>query len=45
VLVLDGVSAALGTHDELLDSSPLYRELLGHWHAEPLPAVQTQPAS
>jgi ATP-binding cassette subfamily C protein len=45
VLVLDGVSAALGTHDELLDSSPLYRELLGHWHAEPLPAIQTQPAS
>jgi ATP-binding cassette, subfamily C, bacterial len=45
VLVLDGVSAVLGTHDELLDSSPLYRELLGHWHAEPVAAVQTQPAS
>jgi len=45
VLVLDGVSAALGTHDQLLDSAPLYRELLGHWRAEPVAAVQTQPAS
>jgi ATP-binding cassette subfamily C protein len=44
VLVLDGVSAALGTHDELLDSSPLYRDLLGHWSAEPV-GVQTHPAS
>lgn len=48
VLVLDGVSAALGTHDELLESSPLYRELLGRWTAEPAePAVaaHTQPDS
>ena len=33
VLVFDGVSAALGSHDDLLDSSPLYRDLLGHWTA------------
>jgi ATP-binding cassette subfamily C protein len=45
VLVLDGVSATSGTHDELLDSSPLYRELLGHWTAEPLATSQTQPDS
>ncbi|ANB09650.1 ABC transporter ATP-binding protein [Streptomyces ambofaciens] len=36
VLVLDGVEAVCGTHEELLDRSPLYRDLTGHWHAGPL---------
>ena len=45
VLVLDGVTAALDTHDELLETAPLYRELLGHWTAEPVVAGQTQPDS
>jgi ABC-type multidrug transport system fused ATPase/permease subunit len=31
VLVLDGAGAALGTHEQLLASSPLYRDLVGHW--------------
>jgi ATP-binding cassette subfamily C protein len=31
VLVLDGTRAAVGDHDTLRASSPLYRELLGHW--------------
>jgi ATP-binding cassette subfamily C protein len=31
VLVLDGAGAAVGGHAGLLASSPLYRELLGHW--------------
>ncbi|MGH3941874.1 MAG: carboxypeptidase regulatory-like domain-containing protein, partial [Pseudonocardiaceae bacterium] len=31
VLVLDGVSAKAGNHLTLLSTSPLYRELLGHW--------------
>jgi ATP-binding cassette subfamily C protein len=31
VLVLDGVRAAHGTHRELLGTSPLYRDLVGHW--------------
>ena len=31
ILVLDGVRAQLGTHDELLETSPLYRDLVGHW--------------
>lgn len=31
VLVLDGVRAELGTHEELLAGSPLYRDLVGHW--------------
>jgi ATP-binding cassette subfamily C protein len=33
VLVLDGVTAADGDHAELLATSALYRELLGHWEA------------
>ncbi|MFF8716901.1 ATP-binding cassette domain-containing protein [Streptomyces sp. NPDC015184] len=31
VLVLDGRRTALGTHEELLVTSPLYRDLVGHW--------------
>ncbi|MEU5646621.1 ABC transporter ATP-binding protein [Streptomyces milbemycinicus] len=31
ILLLDGRSYHLGTHEELLDTSPLYRELSGHW--------------
>jgi ATP-binding cassette subfamily C protein len=45
VLALDGVSALLGTHDELLDDSPLYRDLLGHWRSEPVVTAHTQPQS
>jgi ATP-binding cassette subfamily C protein len=32
VLVLDGSRALLGTHEQLLTCSPLYRDLVGHWH-------------
>lgn len=35
ILVLDGTSAAAGDHLTLLSTSPLYRELLGHWQAGP----------
>ncbi len=31
VLVLDGNGALLGTHQELLTCSALYRDLVGHW--------------
>jgi ATP-binding cassette subfamily C protein len=31
ILVLDGVSAAIGEHASLLKRSPLYRDLWGHW--------------
>ncbi len=31
ILVLDGVSATVGEHDDLLLRSPLYRDLVGHW--------------
>jgi ATP-binding cassette subfamily C protein len=31
ILVLDGTRALLGTHQELLDCSALYRDLVGHW--------------
>jgi ATP-binding cassette subfamily C protein len=42
ILVLDGNKAALGTHQALLRTSPLYRELLGHWQPR---EDQIQPAS
>jgi ATP-binding cassette subfamily C protein len=31
IIVLDGVRPVLGTHEQLLISSPLYRDLVGHW--------------
>jgi ATP-binding cassette subfamily C protein len=42
VLVLDGAHAALGDPVTLMATSPLYRELLGHWA---VPDRQIQPAS
>ncbi|EST36899.1 hypothetical protein N566_15905, partial [Streptomycetaceae bacterium MP113-05] len=33
VLLLDGERALSGTHADLLRRSPLYAELVGHWHA------------
>ncbi|UMP06775.1 ABC transporter ATP-binding protein [Amycolatopsis sp. EV170708-02-1] len=36
VLVLDGTGATIGDHDTLVRTSPLYRELLGHWHPDAL---------
>ncbi|MGH3930319.1 MAG: carboxypeptidase regulatory-like domain-containing protein [Pseudonocardiaceae bacterium] len=38
VLVLDGVSATMGDHVTLQTTSPLYRELLGHWQVGPATA-------
>ncbi|MCZ9341038.1 ABC transporter ATP-binding protein, partial [Streptomyces sp. TRM76130] len=35
VLVLDGVRAVCGTHEDVLARSPLYRDLTGHWNAGP----------
>ena len=40
VLVLDGAGAAIGDHATLLRTSPLYRDLLGHWEAGRTPASQ-----
>jgi ABC-type multidrug transport system fused ATPase/permease subunit len=39
ILVLDGASAQLGSHAELLASSPLYADLAGRWNASPLGCV------
>jgi ATP-binding cassette subfamily C protein len=44
VLVLDGAGAALGDHAALLASSPLYRQLLGHWEEPATAAAQVQGA-
>jgi len=30
--VLDGTEARIGDHEALLLDSPLYRDLVGHWH-------------
>ncbi|MCA1655000.1 MAG: ABC transporter ATP-binding protein/permease [Pseudonocardiaceae bacterium] len=40
ILVLDGVGAAVGDHATLVRTSPLYRDLLGHWEAGRTPASQ-----
>ncbi|MBB2911558.1 ATP-binding cassette subfamily C protein [Streptosporangium becharense] len=32
VLVMDGTSVRLGTHEEMLTASPLYADLAGHWN-------------
>ncbi|MFF2222815.1 ATP-binding cassette domain-containing protein [Streptomyces globisporus] len=37
VLVLDGERTAIGTHAQLLDESPLYADLVGHWVAAGTP--------
>jgi ATP-binding cassette subfamily C protein len=37
ILVLDGHRAMLGTHQELLTCSPLYRDLVGHWQPGLIP--------
>ncbi|MFC4855164.1 ATP-binding cassette domain-containing protein [Actinophytocola glycyrrhizae] len=42
VLVLDGVGAVVGDHTTLLRTSPLYRDLLGHW--EVAAPTASQPA-
>ncbi len=34
VLLLDGATALLGTHQELLAASPLYADLVGHWQGQ-----------
>lgn len=36
ILLLDGVHADQGNHHELLESSALYRDLVGRWHAHHL---------
>jgi ATP-binding cassette, subfamily C, bacterial len=51
VLVVDGASLAVGSHGDLLERSPLYRDLVAHWHGAGPPvaardlAAQIQPAS
>lgn len=36
ILLMDGGQTLLGTHDELVKASPLYADLAGHWHPEPV---------
>lgn len=39
VLVMDGRETALGTHEDVLRRSPLYRDLVGSWSSEPALAL------
>ncbi len=39
VLVLDGARARIGGHAALLTSSPMYRDLVGHWQADHAPGT------
>lgn len=41
ILVLDGVAARVGTHEQLLEGSALYRDLVGHWSAADHPSHPT----
>ena len=43
ILVLDGIRADVGTHDDLLQRSALYRDLVGHWEWSS-PSVAPPPA-
>ncbi|NUR90986.1 MAG: ABC transporter ATP-binding protein, partial [Nonomuraea sp.] len=36
VLLMDGARITIGTHDELIRTSPLYADLAGHWQPEPV---------
>ncbi|MFI7632687.1 ATP-binding cassette domain-containing protein [Nonomuraea sp. NPDC049400] len=36
ILLMDGTRVTIGTHDELVRVSPLYADLAGHWHPEPV---------
>ncbi|GAA3235221.1 ABC transporter ATP-binding protein [Nonomuraea helvata] len=36
ILLMDGTRVTVGTHDELAKVSPLYADLAGHWHPEPV---------
>ncbi|MEU8269062.1 ABC transporter ATP-binding protein [Sphaerisporangium sp. NPDC049002] len=37
VLVMDGTRAQVGTHEEMVAASPLYRDLMGRWEAPVTP--------
>jgi ATP-binding cassette subfamily C protein len=39
ILVLDGAEVRLGSHDELLRDSALYRDLVGHWESRATPVA------
>ncbi|OEJ25897.1 ABC transporter [Streptomyces agglomeratus] len=45
VLVLDGPQTRLGTHEELMASSALYRDLVGHWEATARPPAPAPAAA
>ena len=45
ILVLDGRVPRLGTHEDLLATSALYRDLVGHWQPDSTARGYSQPES
>jgi ABC-type multidrug transport system fused ATPase/permease subunit len=45
IFLLDGHHALLGSHHDLLDRSPLYRDLVGHWQSPDHPGPHLTPAA
>lgn len=45
VVLMDGTSTVSGTHQELLATAPMYRDLVGHWDDGPERLVATGPSS
>lgn len=43
ILVMDGATPLTGTHETLLTLSPLYANLVGHWHGQPTQPARTYP--
>ncbi|MGH8902225.1 MAG: ABC transporter ATP-binding protein [Egibacteraceae bacterium] len=41
ILVMDGATPLTGTHETLLTLSPLYANLVGHWHTQPRQPART----
>jgi ATP-binding cassette subfamily C protein len=45
IVLMDGTSTVSGTHQELLATAPMYRDLVGHWDDGPERLVATGPSS
>jgi ATP-binding cassette subfamily C protein len=45
ILVLDGAEAVVGTHEDLLAASPLYRDLVGCWTGDAPAIVEPPPTT
>ncbi|GAA0542944.1 ATP-binding cassette subfamily C protein [Saccharopolyspora erythraea NRRL 2338] len=42
IMVMDGETAVVGTHEELLETSTLYADLVGYWRGATVPAPRNE---